>query len=97
MEKEDTIDKQLLIEYLKTLSEYSDINIIDINDIKKISNELLEFNIIINSYLEYRDITQLAHEEEILIGDSGINCIIKIDDYDKYKLNKWISENWSHF
>jgi hypothetical protein len=87
MEKEDTINKQILIEYLKTLSEYNDINIIDINDIKKISNELLEFNIIINSY----------YEEGIHVGDNGINCVIKIDDYDKYKLNKWISENWSQF
>jgi hypothetical protein len=82
MKTENFINKEKLIQYLKTLSKYKDKNIIDVQFIERV-NELWKFT------LMYKD-----YENNIVTISSET---IKNDDYDQYRLNKWYNKNWKGF
>jgi len=75
------MDKDILIDYLKTLSDWKNKTIVDIKDIKRVNN-VWEFLIIVE-----RDDGKLF---------SFLNTVLN-DDYDKYRLNQWYNKNWKGF
>jgi hypothetical protein len=80
METDNYIDKETLIECLKTLPIGKDKNIIDVQDIKRLNNELWEFSLITHGEYELQEIS--------------FHNTIKNDTYDSYRLKQWYDKNW---
>lgn len=80
MEKDNYMDKEILIECLKTLPIGKEKNIIDVQDIKRVNNELWEFSLITRRENEMQEIS--------------FHNAIKNDTYDNYRLNQWLNKNW---
>jgi hypothetical protein len=80
MEIDNYMDKEILIECLKTLPIGKDKKIIDVQDIKRVNNELWEFSLIIQREDEMQEIS--------------FHNTIKNDTYDNYRLKQWHDKNW---
>jgi hypothetical protein len=80
MEKDNYMDKEILINYLKTLPDWKDKTIIDVQDIKRVNN-IWDFFIIVE-----RDDKKLFSFHSTILND----------DYDKYRLKLWYDKNWKN-
>ena len=80
MEKDNYMNKETLIECLKTLPPYKDKIIEDIQDITRLSDELWGFSLV----------SRTEEGKQML----SFHHAIKNDIYDNYRLNKWLDKSW---